>query len=500
MRNNKVFRMIIGALKNKTKRSIAVEQIKSKNNPKILLCDNYHINKKNFNSLFVALKGDSFSFRVALDSGSKDEALALDPSLFEKNQLHQKYISHVKGLTKQQLLMLSHRNVNVFDIARDEALSRVLATDHWHAEEIPKDRADVFHHFWKVDRQVLHLYCALSMYWLDFWADFPGILTYKHCFVFSGSSIYSKSLLNYLKYSGVKCYVLESFMTGEDYFLEERHSPISNASQIQFTTVYSATKRKPEDYFSDANLRDQIRVFNKLNDMRNKNVKQPAVQAIPAHLKDKKITLILTQVVNDYSIISGDGIILQTVYLYKMLIEKILKDTDSHIIVKCHPWEKKKLAGGGFTALALSKWAESLSKDKRSRITIFDEFNIRQLIEISKHVVTICSQSAIEAALLGKKPITIGGAFYDVGGITNKCLDVNEAVHQLRCHDGLLNISEFEEFRLFLVTLIQLHLLNTSNGDARKIAAMLAHKGKQAHNTQQFKELSVAPTWAVEKL
>ncbi|HCN9346693.1 TPA: capsular biosynthesis protein, partial [Escherichia coli] len=100
-------------------------------------------------------------------------------------------------------------------------------------------------------------------------------------------------------------------------------------------------------------------------------------------------------------------------------IDRLLCDDDVFVIFKSHPWERhKNNIRSALTFEKIHEYIKELPDDKSSRVFIIEDFNLESLIKQSDHIVTLCSQSAIEAAFLGVKPIQLGNAFYGQKGFT----------------------------------------------------------------------------------
>lgn len=464
---------------------------------RVLLADDFHINERNFKSLYEKLKHSTISSAVAVPKGHDYFPLIQacgDYSNF--SEILSSRVEQLAELASDDLFNLVYKNVPVAQIAKDEALSLLIRKPSWQSEKVEKDSLNILNKIWQEDREILLLNCAACMLWADFWSDYPDINKFDAAIVFSGSYIYGRTLLHLLQYTKVRSFVIESFATGFDYFMEERHSPLPNNSRIRYAPYRSRYRHMQSD--PDSWERDKIRSFNKLRGMQNKNVSQPTPKPLPRAIEPKKVMLILGQVVNDFSLISGCGTVLCSIPEYKELISELLSDPNTFIIFKAHPWEKKKQnIGSSLTEDAISRWAESLTADKRGRLLVVSDWNLLQMVRISDFVFTLCSQSAIEAALEGLKPVVIGGSFFDSAGFTSNFSSASLAARSVLSGDirGTLSLGEYSAFEEYLTVLIQCHLINTDASGVGKITGLLRKYKAQGHTKSYISERTVMPSW-----
>src|SRR5690606_12325391 len=104
----------------------------------------------------------------------------------------------------------------------------------------------------------------------------------------------------------------------------------------------------------------------------NKNVK-------PTTIKDKigfnNYILILCQVRNDYSIIAGKNRFKNCAQFYRDMILRLLEETKDNIVIKCHPYEDKKIKGI-LTYNYLIDFVNSLDNKYKCRIKIVKDFDL----------------------------------------------------------------------------------------------------------------------------
>lgn len=465
---------------------------------KILQADDFHLNERNFTSLFGILKDKKVRVTVGVSKASTYGELMKACGAYQQHLEHLGvHLNTVSQLHKEELRTWRYHNVDIAECAIDEALSAVIMQDHWQKEPASKEFDFLFDRLWEHNRETLLHCCAAAAFWVDYWRQMDGISTFNVALVFSGSYIYGRVLLKLLTYTQAKCFVLESFATGYDYFFEERHQPIANNSRINHATLYNSLLPSIADM--DRRNREVVRAFNKMRSMKNKNVTQPTPGRLPASMRGKVVSILLGQVVNDFSLISGKGSVLCSIPAYKEIIGTLLENEDSFVIFKAHPWEmKKQNLLNPYTEETLKAWADTLPHSQRTRLMIVGDWNLHQLLRASTYAITLCSQSALEAAVEGLKPVIVGGAFYDNGGFTSNFTSPREAALAINSGSlpGTLNLREFTAFETYLATLLQTHLVNTDNSGRNKLIHRLTPYKPQGHVKTHQSELSVTPTWA----
>lgn len=427
---------------------------------RVLFAENYHLNARNFGSLheFCKANGMQIKFGIRQKSSAWNMMLTDGDYSLRKRQISP-YRSKLKRRSNVDLSQFNYCGVDLANAALDEYLASIV----WKQEnnELPEKscRQSLIEYALSNDRNNFLIFMAVAMYWVDYWSKLDGIFRYHYVFVFSGSKIYARVILDLLKSTGVRCFVCESFFTGTKYYLEERNSPIPNNSRIMFENYYRM-KVGSQDYKSA--LIDQIASANEVFEERGKNTIQVNEFDIPEYFKDGRIFSILCQVSNDYSLISGCGSVLNSVETYKSLITSILDSSNSYVIVKCHPWEKHKVPESEFfTFNKLNSWISKLTEEKKKRVILIDHCSMSKLLEVSAAVFTICSQAAFEAALQGLKTYTIGGTFYDRLGFTHPFENVDDAVrHAVSFPEAnKLNFNEYIRFRQTLADLLRWHFI-----------------------------------------
>ncbi|WP_197465920.1 capsular polysaccharide export protein, LipB/KpsS family [Vibrio sp. HI00D65] len=385
----------------------------------------------------------------------------------------------------------SFQGINLFKIAQAEILSFTMPYDFDLDFKIKGNSKLVFEHLYENHYHVLLSNMSCAMYWLKFWHEKINLADekYTHAFIFSGSLIYSKSLIEVAKRTRVKTYICESSFTGNEYYIEEKYEHIANNSDIKFSNVRS--KIIENNLTDDIKIKESVlKAYRKLDNAKNKNVTQPQRGSEELPFKnDKENVLILAQVVNDFSLLESDIPSYSSIKLYKEIIDVILKETNHNIIVKTHPWEKVKLASNANVTYAelLRYLNESYSKAEISRVFITESFNLQELFELSNHCITINSQSGIESALSGIKPIILGNAFYSGFGFTSDCIGSDEIVEYLSS-SSIINLDEYDNLELFLAMYLNENLfsIKSTKSELDKINRVIFSGAKRVTKSKKI--------------
>ncbi len=337
---------------------------------------------------------------------------------------------------------------------------------------------DFIKHAYQNHNSLLITSYALAIYWVDFWLSSISREKYRYAIIFSGSSIATRALSKCCELMPTEPVLVESFFTGAHYYFENRYSPLPNKSDVRFFrgstgNIDSAKWKLSSEYLSCVSSR-------------NKNVKQP-IDAI-SHLESNAYALISCQVINDYSLLNSNYPKLASAETYVLIIKEILDKTDLDVFVKIHPWEKVKLAREtSLTEEVIRDFASDLPEDTRCRVKLIESENLSQLIEGCAAFITICSQSALEAAFLGKKPIVSNSAFYASKGFSYEFSDPAAVVSHILSEEYCSEIclSEYDKFINFMNFCMHDSLIEEKLTDAssqklsRVLSGCISHRSKK---------------------
>lgn len=472
---------------------------------RIALADDHHLHDRNFPSLFKMMARDKHEVSVLLQkgmdgfglincTGNYGDLTGVVPAVLGRalNSWAQDFLH----MAPDALYNASVFHLRLWPLCRSEMLAYLLPRDTWQETIALKDDRAIFDKAYAEDRETLALNMGVASYWLNHWLDLRETLFRNHvCCVFSGSMTYTRTLMELLRRSPTRVFVMESTFTGNDYIFEEAYHPVANNLAVKHASV-RARRRRPELEEPGQYDREVIKARNKVFEAQNKNVTQPPATALPAFPERRPQVLIAGQVCNDFSLIEDGFPYVGSIPVYRALIEGLLERTDCNIVFKAHPWEHRKVnLKTAKTFEALTRAVLALPVEKRARVLLVEDVNLPALIRDSDHFVTLCSQAAIEAALLGGlRPVVVGQAFYSGAGFTTDCADVEAAVEAVRSGPGLLDLDGFKALDRFLVDLLQNGTVSVNNSGINRTAEMLVRRAPIPQKTPTQEELSLNGT------
>lgn len=455
---------------------------------RVLLAESFHLNGRNFSSLYdffertgaritVGVHKDSLAFDLMKANGNYTD--------FEESL--EEHLEAVDAVTTDMVGALKYRGVRLADVALDEYLAQCI----WRTPELmlpdSGGREHAIEHAVRCDERTFRIFLGVARFWVNYWGDFQSIFSFDYAFAFSGSNIYARTLIDFIKNTGVRCFVLESFFTGRHYYLEERNSPIPNNSNLRFPNYYN---RYIGVVPHEIDLIDEVFSANEISSDFGKNVKKTSDLVIPESFTGRRIFSIVCQVMNDYSLISGCGNVRDSVRAYIEMISEMLKSPDLCIVIKCHPWEEKKVPPEvTSTYQRIENWLQTRPEEERARVALVRHCSLSKLFSISEAAFTLCSQAAFEAAFNGLRTFTVGGAFFDSLGFTNPCETPAEAVSLAirQPEKSQLGFREYVEFRRVLAALYRWHLVPEAKGAealdmiSRRVYAFSGKSAVKAH-------------------
>jgi hypothetical protein len=476
---------------------------------KYILADELHIHSRNFPSLFkhidstkgscqvLLVKSDPLYQLITAYGSYKQIFLEKNINIFGAFLLYYKIFSN---LEQEDLFAYCLHQINIFEVAKLETLSLLITQDNWCEVDIKPDNRFIFDKAYVEDRETLILNMAAGAFWITTWMlRFEQIYSSHFCIIFSGSCTYARTLMAICRQTRVKCYVLESTFTGNDYLCEELYQSIPNNSKIQFS---SYRQKILTEFFKNPTLipeREIIKAKSKIVDLKNKNVNQPLVDSLPKFKHQSKIILLAAQVVNDFSILVGHSSSLSSIYVYKKLIREILEKTDCNLIIKTHPWEENKVnIKSSFSFKKLADFLESFPPKMAERVLLVEHENLYNLFSLSDYFVTLCSQSGLEAALEGFKPVIIGKAFYSNAGFTSDYPGVSEFIADLiedKCQPTM-NLNEYHHFENFALAFFQAHAVSIHQSGLQVLNNLFASGLTPiSQSRRSANELTLKPKW-----
>lgn len=373
----------------------------------IYFADNVNFKEKNFPALYDFIKKNKLT--CYYDS----EVYKVNIDTYEA-----KYESSV-------LVAEMYRGFKLFELYRDELMNR-LFTSEYVDREIGNDDSELLDFVLQTNSMLITVCRNEAIYWVDHWQQLNKA-SIDIAIGFGGNNIRTNSFLKVLDRNGIPTFVVEHFFTGNDFYLERRSSSITNNSLLR-----------------KCNYKNDFSFYKKIQNIKNKNVVQPSY-------KNYELTdyiLILAQVRNDYSIISKTNIRHNSVFFYKDLIMHLLKISDKTIVVKFHPYETLKVDLKVLSKTLISEFVNRLNEREQKRILLAENENVYSLIDQASSIITLNSQSGIEATLRYKKVICFGNPFYGRHGFTYDLESINELTEEVL--NQKITIKEYDTFLKYL--------------------------------------------------
>jgi len=422
----------------------------------LLLADGVHINPRNFGSLLSFVSARNVDI-------VRDKKTKLPIDAFGQYAPYQDVIDgQIQSLAPydaKALYGFEYRGINVFSVCRAETLSLLITTPAWMNEALPDNSRSLFELMHERDEQVLRSNMAAAMFWIDHWRETPRKTPrLSYIGVFSGSLIYARALLEVAKFWQGRAFVFESFFTGKHYYCEERFDPIANRSDVRLPTVYKGLAVPTEPELFDSARTAALKA---VEQSCNKNVTQPDQCGKRVFDNGKKTVLVLGQVLNDFSLLEYNNVGLGSIDLYQRLIQTVLEQTDLNVIFKAHPWEQQK--SNLFKPATLNAVTKRFGEN--NRMAILEDHNLGDLLQEVDCVTCINSQSGIEAALAGFKPIQFGRAFWGQRGFTHDLEPTNmdDFLDVLRTpSDWRLRLDEYDSLSHWLIAMLDSWLIQES--------------------------------------
>lgn len=406
--------------------------------------DALHINEKNFKSLLSFIKDNKHT--LIQNAAYKDLIARFGDYSDIENESIELIKKELCILGEEELFRADDFGINLFKVAKSEILSFVLADDEYTFKDTSDNHA-LFAHLHSKYFEVLLNNLSVARFWIRYWKKYFQVNRFDVALIFSGSLIYQRSAIELLKFNTARVYLLETYLTGNDFYIEERYKPISGDSLLKYENYYS-------NLFVEETPSNYMKAINKYLMTQNLNVKQPERTGTQLFNNNQKTILIIGQVVNDFSLIEND---IYSIDIYIELIEKIMAKTNYNVIFKSHPWESHK--ANLKKAFTLDKVSKKIAANDRLKYT--DNFNICELFDQVSHVILINSQAGIDAAWNGIRPIVLTRAFYSQKGFTFDAGCIDRAIEYIKnTEDSTLTIDEFKLFEQYLIRSFLGHLIS----------------------------------------
>jgi hypothetical protein len=435
-----------------------------------LLSDDFHINRRNFAALFEFIE----LHKVRTTVHTRHASLKRSAGAYEGAPQLASYVRRLRGLDARALFELEHAyrdtSLRLFALYRAEALSRALTLGpHWHDQPPGRNDWAIFERLYERNRELLLGNIAATQFWIDQFASLYARrgLHFSHAFVFGGSLIFTRVLMQLCSLYETRCMALESTFTGHQFYLEERYTPLAAGPDIQRPTVRAAL-------FAEAACGDlatrRAQVHALMSAAKNKNVVQPnSTPNLRFSAAERPLLLIVGQVLNDFSIIEQRRCPLSTLASYRALLSACLERTDFNVVFKAHPWETRKAhLARAHTQEFVSELRRTMPEAYRQRVLVVSEENLIELGRRADRVVLLNSQAGIELAYhCGLRPSTLGHPYYARAGFSDDFTSCDALLEHVRDAGprALLDLEGYEQLLEFLACFLGSYCIsNTARG------------------------------------
>lgn len=454
---------------------------------RLYIADSYNFHRRNFGALFELIKRDGLKFHINRKRKDWWQLHGNYASMADRLAPHR---TKLDGLSTAELLAYTHNGANVFSCARAEILCLVLSLDRWVEKPVRgDDDSALIEELHAEAREILLSNMAAAMDWLDFWlAEFTSGKRYTHCCVFSGSNIYSRTLLEISRRVGVRAFVMETFFTGNHFYCEEKFGPIPNNSDLGIDNYYDVIS-VPENTERYAAARAEA--HEAIRDMRPLNVRPDSEVAPDLFNNGKPIAFIVGQVVNDFSILQTPLKNINGIAWARALIDALLENSDFNIVFKAHPWERRRVnLRRPLSVEKISSYLAAMPEAQRARVKIVENSTISSVFRMADWVFMQCSQAGIEAAEAGFKPVVFGRPFYGRRGFTHdyEKLDAFFGDFHAGRIESRLTSAEYDAYERFIVKAIWRHLLTNDDDGIDRIRRIF----NSTHAVEVAAEISVS--------
>ncbi len=327
-----------------------------------------------------------------------------------------------------------YMGINLYNTYIYELLFICSLVHGWENYNIPSDSKELCLFLYDNFKKELLSCRKKSIFFIKYWNKVIKNESINVGISFGGNLIYTNCYAKVLALKHIPHFCVEHFFTGNDFYFEQRYEPLPNNSILQnerFCNIKSEL------------VQDKSKKFIKLANEKNKNVKQPKYFSPSDH----GYILIIAQVRNDFSILSKNNIFKNSIKFYLDIIKKILNNTNYNIIIKTHPYEIKKVIENHLTTFYILNrelLSIPLAKD---RVRVVDNFSINSLIDNASMVITLNSQSGLQAVERFKPVVCFGEAFYGHKGFTFDYINIDDFIKNIdKINFTLDNYSRYLNF------------------------------------------------------
>ncbi|WP_214744219.1 glycosyltransferase [Exiguobacterium sp. s189] len=437
--------------------------------------DYYFVDKTNFH------KRNFFNFMQYVENNHSYFINNYFPRL--KNSFGMYYFKHIENLEKideyvnmysefedinkcdiDKLKLVKYKGIKLYPVVKPELLL-YLSSKYYDlvlAEEMTLQNQDVDvlsifkSNYFGTDESIKNAVrnsLIVASFWIDhFEKEFQNREILNVC-LYGGTSIYSRVAGLVAHQYKINAIAFEGFFLKQFHFADNTSGIITNNHRAGDNSFWQKIK--------DLELEDSqiLKLDHLMSSRTNLNVVQPSKISkkefydkynIPS---DKKIVLLIGQVINDFSITKDLTSFNSTIDFYQSVINYFEQQDEYHLFVKLHPWENSKQHNvEGVSKKVLNKIFGDLKNT-----SIDYDINIESLIEFSECAITSCSQSGLEMLYAGKRVLQVGNAYYSNKGWTidvKNRFDLDQKIRELVMIPHL-NDEEQKEVKNYLYHIVE---------------------------------------------
>lgn len=454
----------------------------------ILITDGWHFHRRGFASLMRYLK--SGKSKITHHKAPKKWLSSHGRYQWREDYLHS-YLQILETCSDADLINYSYKGICVYESCRSELMSLLLAEDKWQHQPLPETPDAFFEKIIAENRNDLLMNLAAAMEWIDYWDRKLATHDFSHIIMFSGSYTYTRTLMMLAEARKIRNFVAEHFFTGNEFYLEERYSPIANNSLLKAGVDTHQEKLKAQEIERALLL---AYAWACLKSKNNRNVKAPTERAmIPKFDSPAPEVLLVTQVMNDFSLIETGCTGIASWPVYQSVINQILAETEYNLTIKTHPWERKRTnIRGAKTKARLQKYVSEMSASEKARIRILENEPLEELLKKSDWVITLSSQAGLDAVVRGIKPIVLGDPFYGNRGFTFD-LNKDDCITEIlldKTQSPILRLDDFSRFEDFLIQAFCSHLYSVKNSTSEEFETLFSASDQKNRIFKRCRDLS----------
>ncbi|WP_034765329.1 glycosyltransferase [Rossellomorea vietnamensis] len=386
--------------------------------------DNINFHKRGFNN-FISFVEENYSYQY-------NKAFPMLKKSFGKyNRKNIEGLNNFNNLevlflnkTHSELEMFNFKGYNLWEIITPELKSYIVPKIY---EKVIEENLDYTsfefqkmldtYHFEEesLKNSILHN-MIVGAFWIEYWAKEFKRNNIKNVCVFGGTSTYSRAATLVAQWNNINVIAFEGSFIKKFHYADNSSGVITNNHKFSNRSLW--TKLEGRSLLPEQKkwLANEFKSKSNLNVVQPKELSRNEIYERYNIPSDKKIILLIGQVINDYSLTKDLKTFASVIDFYLETIKLVGNLNDYHLFIKLHPWENYKQNSSANISKRILEYL--LSSHGINNFTIDYEVNMDSLINVAEFGITSCSQAGLEMLYQGKRVIQVGGAFYGNKGWT----------------------------------------------------------------------------------